>query len=110
MEFKGTKGEWKQGNHISHIVSDVKPKRPTYSDKDYQSEKDFYGGYIVCESISNKEDSKLIAAAPDLLEALQELTHLHGCEQEGLSSGQPTASEWYEAVNKANEAIQKALS
>jgi hypothetical protein len=46
----------------------------------------------------------------DVVEALQDLTHLHGCEQEGLSSGQPTASEWYEAVNKANEAIEKALS
>lgn len=73
MGFKGTKGEWKQGNHFSNIVTDEKPNRPTYSEEDWQREKAYYGGYIVCESISKEADSKLIAAAPELLEAAQYL-------------------------------------
>ena len=54
------------------------------------------------------DHTKLINAAPDLLEALLELVHLHQCEQEGLTSGQPSPEQWYKAVNKAEEAIKKA--
>jgi hypothetical protein len=43
-----------------------------------------------------------------LLEALKELVHLHGCEQEGLLSGQPTPEQWYKAVEKAELIITKA--
>jgi hypothetical protein len=44
----------------------------------------------------------------ELLEALKELVHLHGCEQEGLLSGQPTPEQWYKAVEKAEVAITNA--
>jgi hypothetical protein len=64
----------------------------------------------VTQSITqDKANAKLIATAPDLLEALQELVHLHGCEQEGIGSGQPTFQQWIDAVNKASEAIDKAI-
>lgn len=53
-------------------------------------------------------NAKLIAAAPDLLEALERLVHLHLCEQEGLSSGQPSPEDWHEAVERASQAINKA--
>ena len=54
-------------------------------------------------------DAQLIAAAPDLLEAIQLLVHYHMCEQEGIGSGQPTALEWLAAVDKAGDAINKAI-
>jgi hypothetical protein len=54
-------------------------------------------------------DAQLIAAAPDLLSALEHLVHLHMCEQEGISSGQPGAKDWLTAVDKASAAINKAL-
>lgn len=54
-------------------------------------------------------DARLIAAAPCLLKALQDLVHLHACEQEGISSGQPSPTDWLLAVDKANEVITKAL-
>ena len=73
MEFKGTKGKWKIGNHFSNIVTDEKPARPSYSEEDFESEKKYYGGYLVTESVSRKADAQLIAAAPELLEALQDV-------------------------------------
>jgi hypothetical protein len=44
----------------------------------------------------------------DLTETLSRLVFLHECEQEGLSSGQPTFKQWIEAVDKASEALSKA--
>lgn len=41
----------------------------------------------------------------DLTEALTELVHLHGCEQEGLQSGKPTPEQWFNAVNKAHDVL-----
>jgi hypothetical protein len=43
-------------------------------------------------------------------QALERLVHLNLCEQEGLSSGQPTPEMWMEAVNQASEALQSAQS
>lgn len=40
------------------------------------------------------------------LDKIKHLLHLHACEQEGLSSGQPKFEEWVKAVNEANEAVQ----
>ncbi len=37
--------------------------------------------------------------------ALERLVHLHLCEQEGLSSGQPTPAMWLEAVDNASNAL-----
>lgn len=72
-QFNGTKGNWKQGKHFSYIVSNVRPPRKTYTEDNYKSEKEYYGGYLVCESIARKEDADLLSAAPKMLEALQNL-------------------------------------
>ena len=53
-------------------------------------------------------NANLIAAAPDLLAALNRLVDLHLCEQEGVGAGMPTAEDWYEAVEAAEAAIEKA--
>lgn len=41
----------------------------------------------------------------EIREALEELVHLHGCEQEGLQSGRPTPEQWLNAINKAHDAL-----
>ena len=51
--------------------------------------------------------SELLKQRDKLLEALKELVLLHGCEQEGLLSGQPTPEQWYKAVKKAEMVITK---
>ena len=41
------------------------------------------------------------------IEKIEHLLHLHACEQEGITSGQPTAQEWLTAVKEASEAVQE---
>jgi hypothetical protein len=50
----------------------------------------------------------LIEQSPSLYHALAKLVHLHGCEQEGLSSGKPTPQQWMDAINEASAALAKA--
>lgn len=66
---------WKIGKHPSTVVSDVKVKNtnfpvPTNPEESRDEDIEHYGGYLVCESIGNFNHAKLIAAAPELLEAL----------------------------------------
>jgi len=99
--FKGTRGPWETEadaiNSIAIISSELE----------------------VCSVTANNEDdlltelewanARLVASAPDLLEALELLVHYYMCEQEGIGSGQPSGAEWYAAVDKASAAINKAL-
>jgi hypothetical protein len=61
---------WKPGTIPQIVVSD----EPT-SDNPNSGHNDvnYYGGYLVAESIPRKEYINLIAAAPELLEALKEI-------------------------------------
>ena len=90
MEFKGTKGEWtafKPEESNGYVYID--------SDKTQQ------GGVATCyNTLGNAiEDAKLIAAAPELLEALQ--TCLRRIKNE---SHEPFA------IIEAQKAINKALN
>lgn len=67
---------WKIGKQNSVVVSNhpirntnfpVPPNRETSTD----DEIDYYGGYLVCESVGNDEHARLISSAPDLLNAIQ---------------------------------------
>ena len=68
---KHTAGNWKIGN-ASSVVTDVRRDRE-HTEIDERSIL-FYGGELICESIENKSDASLIAAAPELLEALEIVT------------------------------------
>lgn len=98
-EFKGTKGEWHAVNYGGYW---------NIQDSEYYGESNLLDAEKVGEDIA-EQNAKLAVASPILLEALQQLLHLHLCEQEGLSSGQPTFKDWMEAYDKGVEAINKAL-
>jgi hypothetical protein len=58
--------------------------------------------YFDKDNAEHQANSKLISAAPDMLEALQQF--LHSVEHEGVVSGRVV-----DAVRNAKEAIYKAL-
>lgn len=105
-EFKGTPGPWANEGGDNYAIDIILPNDSTISLSRYSR---YYTGLSMDrdEMIAN---ASVIAAAPDLLEALQELVHLHGCEQEAMASGKPTLAQWMEALDKANNAIAKALN
>lgn len=69
-EYKGTRGNWKVGA-MGAVISDDATQITKIDAKRGHDEVEYYGGVLVCESIRKNEDGKLIAAAPELLKALQ---------------------------------------
>lgn len=70
-----TNQKWKVGNHHSTVVSDTKIRNTNFPSPPNQRESgddepEYYGGYLICESIGNTETANLIASAPELLKAL----------------------------------------
>jgi len=68
LTFKGTPGPWKIGKHTSQVVAINLPDNSQY-DRNKITDMDYYGGYLIAESIE-EDNAALIAAAPDLLQAL----------------------------------------
>ena len=85
-EFKGTPGPWVANPIYGWIESDIEDKV-------------VIGG----NQPPTREDVRLIAAAPELLDALQL------AEKVMVGRGNLTYDEWRGAVDKARSAITKAL-
>ncbi|EGK3591955.1 hypothetical protein LGG24_000058 [Escherichia coli] len=90
-EFKGTPGKWK------YTVRNANEMMTTFHGVTIGDT------YIEAATRNEREDALLIAAAPDLLEALQLLL------KQSKNRTTTTYPEWYEAVNKGLAAISKAL-
>jgi hypothetical protein len=90
---------WKIGKNSSCVVSNVAPKRYSYTTHDYETEKEYYGGYIIAESIPYEKMAKVIAAAPEMLEALVKI-------REWLDDDTSLPSD--ETMALVREAIKKA--
>ena len=69
----------------------------TKQSKNSHIEDDYYGGNLICESISRKENVALICAAPDMLSALKSIVD---CKIELP----------LEVKNAVNAAIEKATN
>lgn len=63
-----SKGTWKHGNNHGDVVTDCGDGFPAESG---HTATDYYGGFLIAESICKKADAKLIVAAPALLKALE---------------------------------------
>jgi|GEM_PF-5173315 len=104
--FKGTKGDWYgETKEISACKGSKMTRIVSKTNSGYR----VLGRIYATHKIECKANLNLVLASKDMLMALQNLTHLHQCEQEGLSSGQPTKQEWTDAVDMAEKAIEKAL-
>lgn len=69
MEY--SKGNWQIGKTGGTVITDC-PEGFTATTGHDATES--YGGYLIAESILKPADAHLIAAAPDLLRALEDLT------------------------------------
>ncbi len=72
---KHTGGNWKPGKQLGTVVSDIVVNKGEKFDH-YDSE--YYGGYLICESIGLHADRDLIAAAPKMLEFIVNLENDDG--------------------------------
>lgn len=98
--FEIASQNWKIGNHSSTVVSDGKiqntnfPVPPNRTESD-DSDVEYYGGFLICESVGNKETAKLIAASPKLYRSLRTL----------LEAGKKGFPEFLAAVDEAEKVI-----
>lgn len=60
-----TPGPWRVSEEVGGAVVSEKPVEGMLQGGD---DTDYYGGYLICESVT-RANARLIAAAPDLLEA-----------------------------------------
>lgn len=99
-EFKGTKGEWRLGKTGGCVVSD-NDESLHISGAFGEEAKEYYGGNLICESVSNA-NAKLIAAAPELLEALNEMVRMYE-EVQPAGGWQGVYEEAIYVIKKATE-------
>ena len=93
MEFKGTKGKFKDGTIGWKYYSYKEDERVGFSTHEIHWSDD---GECVAEVVHDKENAKLIAAAPELLAFAIEMVKRY------------PNSPWI--TNQATEAINKALN
>ncbi len=63
-------GSWRLGKHGGTVVADSRTgKKPGAGHDDV----DYYGGFLVCESIATREIAQAITALPDLLAVCKEV-------------------------------------
>jgi len=67
------KENWSKGKTGCCVVTDNPEGLPESGGFSGNDAVKYYGGNLVCESVCRKKDVALIAAAPDMLEALQNL-------------------------------------
>lgn len=118
-DLKITKGEWYPDSNKQIVFSDQGEKdvviceidRPIHDRNNKTKEESENAAVLIadagnCYQKCGLLPSELLQQRDEMLEALKELVHLHGCEQEGIGSGQPTFEQWIKAVEKAEQALK----
>lgn len=104
-----TKGPWRAGKTCHSVVADTPIPGTEHTG---HSDVEYYGGYLICESVWKKEDWDLIIAAPDMYDVLKELVYLlggddpieAGCHCIDTGTGRILVCPWC----KAKQALAKA--
>ncbi|EMX8103043.1 hypothetical protein AML70_09275 [Escherichia coli] len=106
-EFNGTPGKWSFSHSSASDASvaciEINSSESLHEIAYLQSTPSKIGGYNQTSFDKTIANAHLIAAAPDLLEALQLLL------KQTKNRATTTYPEWYGAVNKGLAAISKAL-
>lgn len=78
-----------------------------WSNNKYQNMQLKEGDLWCCESdlIASIEAENQPQGDSELIQAAKNILHLHLCEQEGISSGQPTRKQWLKAVDDLSDAL-----
>lgn len=98
METKHTPGPWIIGKIGGTVISENIPEQ--FKDlKTGHIDSEYYGGFLIAESILTKKDAKLIAAAPDLLDACQSVME----SPRGETLSFEVLTKLYDAIKKATE-------
>lgn len=71
-----SKGNWTLGKTGGSVITD---NGEGFAPNTGHSDVEYYGGYLIAESIQKKDDARLIAAAPELLAACQEFVRKVEC-------------------------------
>lgn len=71
--MKHLPGSWKLGKQDGTVIADSKTTERLNTGHDAI---EYYGGYLVCESIATQEIAQAITALPDLLEACRHMIAL----------------------------------
>lgn len=100
-----TKGTWKIGKQSSTVITDG--EHPVNKDNNKESSKNYYGGALICESILNPADAKLITEAPALLRALDEIVRafMDNKKENGVTAiaiDEPWIKELEKTIEKAS--------
>ena len=99
MNDNHTPAPWRIGNKWNSVVADG------FTGYDDEGTIKAYGGHLVCESAKLPANAHLIAAAPDLYEALEEATKWIKWHREHPNTINNNS---YLFDNKANAALAKA--
>lgn len=104
MEY--SKGNWIVGKTVGAVVTDCPDGFPTKTGHD---DTEYYGGYLIAESILKPADAHLITAAPDLLKANKEtLEYLRWIANQNFNLWSDNRQELYRLIAQSQDAINKS--
>lgn len=112
--MKAINETWSIGKIKSCVVSDVKVKNTNFPSPPNPSESNdndigHYGGYMVCESVGNKEHGDLIAAAPEGLRSnINNLEFLEWIAKQDFNLWSDKRERLYELIASTKDCINKA--
>lgn len=104
MSKKQNKETWTLGKPNGTVITNDRPLRKGESP---ESEA-YYGGHLICESISTKKDAYLIMAAPELLEIAEKMydfistrTELNSAIDKATAEKEIDMYRFYQVIQKA---------